>query len=327
MPNWRKAIHFVAAALALSTGWIGSAAAQWKPNKTVEIIVASGPGGGNDKVARVMQQVLQDSKMLTDVVVVNKPGGSGNVAYAYLQSKKGDGHYMAVTRTGLLANHIIGTSPINYTDLTPLAMVSNEAHAIAVAADSPIKTLKDIVNRLKANPKSLGIALGSSRGSTTEFMVAKLVKPVGIDPRMLKVVTFDGGNASVTNLLGGHVEVAALAIGNFTELHKAGKLRMVGIAIEKRSPQLSDVPTFKEQGFDVLQSGWTAMLAPTNLPPEQVAYWEDTLEKATKHPLWTKLLTDSYQDYWFLKSEATKEFLKKDYAEVKSLLGDLGLIK
>lgn len=144
---------------------------------------------------------------------------------------------------------------------------------------------------------------------------------------MLKVVTFDGGNASVTNLLGGHVDAAALAIGNFTELHKAGKLRMVGIAIEKRHAQLPDVPTFKEQGFNVLQAGWTAMLAPANLTAEQVAYWEETLEKATKHPLWTKLLTDSYDEYWFLKSAAARDFLKADYEEVKALLGDLGLIK
>ncbi|MFN8723745.1 MAG: Bug family tripartite tricarboxylate transporter substrate binding protein [Rhodospirillales bacterium] len=303
------------------------AGAQWAPQRTVEIVVASGPGGGNDKTARVLQQILKETGMLNDVVVGNRPGASGTVAYSYVAQRRGDGHVISVARTGLLANHIIGSSPINYTDLTPLAMVRDEAHAIAVAADSPIKSINDIVLRLKANPKSLGIALGSSRGSTTEFLVAKLAKAASIDPRTLKVVTFDGGTASVTNLLGGHVELAALGIGNFVELHKAGKLRMIGIATEKRAQGLPDVPTFREQGFDVLQSGWTGIMGAPNLTPQQIAYWEETLEKATRHPLWTKLLEESYDDYWFLKATATRDFLRSDYTEVQGLLNDLGLLK
>lgn len=314
-------------AVVFAFGQCDTAQAQWKPQKTVEIIVASGPGGGNDKTARVLQQIFQDTKILTDVVVVNKPGGSGTVAYSYTQQKKGDAHYIAVARTGVLTNHIIGASPINYTDLTPVAMVRDEAHAIAVAADSPIKSLADLVAKLKQNPKSVGIALGSSRGSTTEFLAAKLAKAAGIDAKALKVVIFDGGNASVTNLLGGHVDAAALGLGNFIELHKAGKLRMIGIATEKRSPQLADVPTFKEQGFNVLQTGWTGILAPPNLKPEEVAFWEDALEKATKHPLWSKLLADSFDDYWYLNAAKSKDFLQADYAECKALLTELGMVK
>lgn len=323
-PRWLAGTATVAAAL-LALAAAPVAAADWKPDHTVEIVAPSGPGGGNDFTARTLQQILKDTGVLTDTVVVNKEGGGGAVAYAYTHSKPGDGHIITVARTGLQSNQIIGRSPISSADLTALGMVSDDTQVIAVRADSPIKTVGDMVEKLKADPKSISIALGSSRGSTTEFVVAKIAKLAGIKPSDLRAVTFDGGKESVTNLLGGHVDMVCIGINNVLEFHKSGEARIIAVTTATRPALFSEVPTIREQGFDVVQGAWTAIVAPPGLSEEQIAYWSKTIEEATKHPLWTAMNDRKFVDYWYLGPDEAKKFLAADYAEVKELLTDLGM--
>lgn len=315
-----------AAVLAIAT-LSNAAHADWKPDHTVEIVAPSGPGGGNDATARTLQQILKDTGVLTDTVVVNKEGGGGAVAYAYTHSKPGDGHVITVARTGLQSNHVIGRSPISSADLTALGMVTDDTQVIAVRADSPIKTVGDMVEKLKADPKSISIALGSSRGSTTEFVAAKIAKLAGINPADLRAVAFDGGKESVTNLLGGHVDMVVIGINNVLEFHKSGEARIIAVTTAKRPNSLPDIPTIGEQGFDVVQGAWTAIVAPPGLSEEQIAYWEKTLEEATKHPLWKEMNDRKFVDYWFMGPADAKAYLAADYAEVKELLTDLGMAK
>ena len=122
----------------------GPAPAQWKPDRPIEMVVGFAPGGGNDKSARVMQRIWKDIG-LGEVVVVNRVGGGGALAYTYVSQKAGDGHYLAIAQAGLNTNHITGRSPLHYSDVTPVAFVGNEPVGLAVRADSPFRTLKDFV--------------------------------------------------------------------------------------------------------------------------------------------------------------------------------------
>lgn len=298
----------------------------WKPERTVEIVVGSAAGGGNDKTGRMMQRIWQESKLL-DAVVLNKVGGGGALAYTYTNQHPGDGHAIAVARTGLLTNHITGLSPLNYTDMTPLAMVADDAMSLSVRADSPIRTVKDLIAKWKADPQSVSISLGSSRGSTTHFLVAQLAKAAGIDPKKLKTITFGGGSDSMTAILGGHIDMVSLGLGNVAEQHKAGRIRVIAVGSEKRSPNLPTAPTLKELGFDIVQGGWTAIVGAKNLSPAQVTYWENVLEKTVNDPTWKKSLEADYAEWMFMKSAQTREFLKKDYDTAKSLLTELGMVK
>jgi putative tricarboxylic transport membrane protein len=314
------------AAVALALAATAHAQTTWKPDRTVEIVVGSAAGGGNDKTGRMMQRIWQESKML-DAVVLNKVGGGGAIAYTYTNQHPGDGHAIAVARTGLLTNYITGLSPLNYTDMTPLAMVADDAMSLSVRADSPIKTVKDLIARWKADPQSVSISLGSSRGSTTHFLVAQLAKAAGVDPRKLKTITFGGGSDSMTAILGGHIDMVSLGLGNVAEQHKAGRIRVIAVGSEKRSPNLPTVPTLKELGFDIVQGGWTAIVGSKNLTPAQIAYWEGVLEKTVNDPSWKKSLEADYAEWMFMKSAQTREFLRKDYDTAKSLLTDLGMVK
>jgi putative tricarboxylic transport membrane protein len=326
----RQSALWIAALVAAPLGLVApTAAAQapWKPEKTVEIAVGSSPGGGNDRTARILQRIWQDSKWLENVVVVNKVGGGGAVAYAYTSQHPGDAHYLAVARLGFLTNHILGRSAVNYTDMTPLALMGSEPTAFAVRADSPIRTVADLVERLKADPQSVSISLGSTRGSTTHFALARVAKLAGIDARRLKVLTFGGSAQSVTNVMGGHVDMMSASVDAVVPHHKSGKLRIIGVATAERSAEIPDVPTLKEQGYDVVIGGWLALIGPGGLTPAQVAYWEGLLERTANDARWKRYLGDGSVEWHFLPSQPTRDYLKREYETAHALLTELGLKK
>lgn len=323
----KSRVVLLSTAFALALASSCAAQSAWKPDHAVEIVVVSAPGGGNDKTGRTMQRIWQDAHWLENAVVVNKVGGGGAVAYAYTNRRPGDAHTVAIARRGLLSNHILGLSRLNYTDMTPLAMMGSEAMSLAVRADSPIKSVKDLVARWNADPQSVSISLGSTRGAPTQYVLAQLAKASGVDARKLKVLTFGGASESVTNLLGGHIDMASIAPGNVTAHYKAGTLRIIGIATARRSVMLPDVPTLREQGFDIVQGNWTAIMGPAGLVPEQVAYWEDLLERTANHGQWKRYLEADSVEWTFMKSEPAREFLKNDYEAIRALLADLGMIK
>ena len=299
----------------------------WKPDKPVEFVVLSAPGGGNDKTARLMQRIWRETKWLENVNVLNKPGGGGAVAYTYVSQHAGDGHYIAVVRKGLLTNHILGRSPLHPNELTPLAVMANEPNAMAVRADSPMKGAKDLGDRLKNDPQSITTSVGSTRGGPSHMMVVQLAKLAGADMRKLKVVTFSGSNDSITNLLGGHIEVMSSSVDALVPHHKSGTMRIVGVATAERSAALPNVPTFRNQGYDVVMGNWTAIMGPKGLTAAQVAFWEDLLERTFNHPLWKNMLEADALEPDFRKSQPTRESVAQDYESERRMLVELGMAK
>lgn len=299
----------------------------WKPEKPIEFVVLSSPGGGNDKTARLLQRIWRDAKWLDNVNVLNRPGGGGALAYTYVAKHAGDAHYIAVVRKGLLTNHILGRSPLHPNELTPLATMANEPNAIAVRADSPIRNAKDLSERLKADPQSITTSVGSTRGGPSHMMVVQLAKLAGADLRKLKIVTFSGSSESITNLLGGHIEVMSSSVDALVPHHKAGTMRILGIATAERAASLPNVPTFKEQGYDVIMGNWTAIMGPKGLAPAQVAYWESLLERTFNHPTWKGMLEADALEADFRKSQPTRDMVIRDYEAERRMLTELGMVK
>lgn len=316
----------VIAVVALAGQLCATAHAQWKPERAVEVVVFAAPGGGNDKSARVMHKIWSENKML-EAVVTNKVGGGGSLAYTYVSQKTGDPHFIAIAQAGLITNHITGRSPIHYNDLTPLAFVGNEPVGLAVRTDSPYKNLREFTDQLKKDPQSLVISVGSTRGAINHFTMALLAKAAGIDPTKLKILVFGGGAESVTNLLGGHIDAMSQAINNAIPHHQAGKMRILALSTSRRSPGLPDVPTFREQGYDVVMEGWTVFMGPKGLTPAQVAYWEGIFAKTVQHPEWKNYLEFNSWEWGYKNSQDTLEYLKKDYDVSKALLTELGMAK
>jgi putative tricarboxylic transport membrane protein len=318
----------LASCLVLFSAYAVEANAQdaWAPSKVVEIVVGSAAGGGNDKSGRAIQKVLTQEH-IAEAVVLNKVGGGGGIAYAYV-GQKTDPHFIAISQGGLMSNHISGRSELDpLTDVTPLSYMGNEAVAIAVRADSPYKNINEFLAQLEKDPASLAISVGSDRGGTNHSGIALLAKAKGIDAKKLKIVIFGGGAESVTNLLGGHIDGMSQLQNNAIPHHQAGTMRILCLTSAERAASVPDVPTCKEEGYDVITNNWTVVLGPKDMTPEQIAGWEAILKKVNESDTWKDLMASSSASNEYKNSEETKEFFKADYQRAKELMTELGMAK
>ena len=183
--------------------------------------------------------------------MVSKPGSGGNMAFAYLAQHAGDPHYLLIGTPGLVIGQLVGYTQFRHTDFTPIASLVNDYTVFAVNAASSFRTGKDLVDRLLKDPKSVALGVGGAVGGLQTLPAGLLMKAAGGNPRDLKVVAFKGSAESVTNLLGGHIDLVTTAAGNAVD--HVGKLRVVAVAAPQRfGGALAGVPTWREQGFDVV---------------------------------------------------------------------------
>lgn len=317
----------VIGALSLCASQAGAQA--WVPQKNVEIVVGSAPGGSNDKTARAVERIVSAKKLLPGTLtVVNKPGGGGNLQLSYMAQHVGDPHFMMVTTPTLLSAHITGNSPLGHADFTPIASMVNDYVVYAVNAESPLKTGRDLVERLKKDPRSVAMGFSTGLGTHNHIAAALLMKTIGGDPKVLKVVAFKGAAEALTTLLGGHIDLVTTAAGNVAPFVASGKLRVLAVAAPNRlAGDMAAIPTWKEQGVDLVWGNWRAIMGPKGLTPAQVATWEGALRKVVESPEWKDDLAKNYWSDDFTTGEQLKKDLATDYAAMKLVLVELGLAK
>ncbi len=307
----------------------GVAAAQWKPEKTVEFVIGTGTGGAFDTTARVIQRIWKESNIVTaNTVVLNKPGAGQTLAMNYLNQFAGDGHYLSVVSGIVMSNYLTGKTKYSYNDFTPLVLLFNDATVFAVNADSPFRSGKDLIERLRKDPYGPSFAVGSTLGSATHIAAALAIKAVGGDARKMKAVVLNSSGDSVTQVLGGHIDVVTSAASLVLPQALAGKLRMIAVASAQRMKgPLADVPTWKEQGVDANVSNWRAVIGPRGMTAEQIAYWEQIFARTVKTKEWQTEMARSLWDDIYTGSRETRKFLDSENAAMKSILIELGLVK
>jgi putative tricarboxylic transport membrane protein len=301
----------------------------WKPSKNVEIVVGVSPGGGIDRMARLMQKVLQERRLIeVPANVVNKPGGGSTIAHAYLQQHAGDAHYVEIAATSLLTNHITGRSAISHRDFTPIVMLSDEYIGFLVREDAPLKTGKDLLAALRASPESLPVGIATAAGNTNHIAAASATKIAGGDVKKLRVVVFGSGGEAMTALLGGHVALVATPAANAIAHVQAGRMRVLAIAAPQRlEGALAAVPTWKEQGADVVVANWRPIVGPKGLTAPQVAYWESTFAKLTQSDEWRSEVARDGSVSHYMNSRELGAYFEAQYAAFKVILTDLGLAR
>jgi putative tricarboxylic transport membrane protein len=305
------------------------AQAAWRPDKPVEIILPTGAGGLNDQMARLIQKVLQDHKLVaTPVLVMNKAGGNQTLAPTYLRQHPGNPHYLLYSTSSIFTAQITGLMQQHYSDLTPIALMMVERTAIAVAADSPIKTVRDLIERLLANPEALSIGM-ATRGGSNHLGLAQVVKSAGIDPKRLRTVVFKSNVESYMGLAGGHLQVVTSSATAATPWVQNGQARILAILAPQRLPGvLAQAPTLREQGFDVTGvTNWRGVLGPRGLSGAQVEFWEDAMARVVETEEWRKILEQHHVAPIFLRSREFAKFLESEYQTSRTVLTDLGFAK
>jgi putative tricarboxylic transport membrane protein len=328
MQSAKFALGIAVSCAALATAIAPAVAQEWKPSRSVELVVGSAPGGSPDVMARLVQSIFQSSGLVASSAVVNKPGGANTVGWAYLNQHAGDAHYIATFSPTLLANRIMGTTYLNYTDFTPLNILAREYVVFGVRAESPIATLKDLTEQLRKDPTSVSFAFAAARGNHNHIVLGMYLKSIGVDPKVAKAVVYPGGGPALTAVLGGHIDVYVASPRSLFPLQKEGRARVLAMSSAQReSGALAELVTFREQGADAVFFTWRGFMAPKGLKPAEIVYWDGVFSKLAQSDEWRK---DTEKQYWnadYLLSADTRRHLDRENELVRGILTDLGLAK
>lgn len=301
----------------------------WSPERNVEIVVGTGPGSSPDRTARLIEKTWREQKSLTvPVTVVNKPGGNNSIGWSYLNQHAADGHYLMIGVVNLSLGVLTGATTIGYRDVTPVSLLFHEYTALVVRPDSPIKTVQDLVERLKKDPNSLSLAVSTAAGGANHLAAALVLKGAGVDVKKIRTVVFSSGGASVTALLGGHVDIIALSPSVVISHLTDGRLRgLVTLAPKRLGGPYANVPTFREFGVKPVLSKYRAIIGPRGMRPEHVVFWEAKFQQLSQDTDWKQEL-DKYQwDGEFMNSSKLRGFMEETHKNVEDALRDIGMLK
>ena len=318
--------------IVLLAGNVDSAPAQqaspsWKPDGNVEFVVGAGAGGENDRIARAIQHALTKEHLVDSMTVLNRPGAAQTIAINYLASKKGDANAIGLA-SGSFINAIARSGSTLHKNVTPLMKLFDAYQCYFTKIDSPIKSMADVRDRLRADPSSVTFAFPVGLGSPLHVSVVNVAKAAGATANQIVTVVYNSGSDVSAQVAGGHVDVGITSIGSPMPLIQAGKLRMLGIASPERiAGELADYPTLREQGLDVVTANSYTVLVPNGLTPEQIAFWTRALDKVLVDP---DFKLDLDRNFWVLKPiryPETVKWMQDDYDENRAILKELGMMQ
>lgn len=299
--------------------------AQAYPNKPIEVIVHTSAGSGGDIVSRAVTETIRRQKILpVPMVVNNRVGGAGSLAYTYFKEKRGDPYYMLSVTSTLLAMTVRPGINIGLENYTPIALMTVDPQAVMVPMDSPFKTFKDLVEAARAKPDSIVAATTSATG--TGRLVVHLMEK-SVPGAKFKFVTFKGGSEAITSTAGGHTHFTTENLGEGIGFVEGKKLRVLAITSSKRLPAAPDVPTLQELGYPITAGTIRGFTFTAGVPKEAVTTMENALLKVHKSDTWQTLMKRNlYQDI-FLGSEEFTKFLAEKMEEYRSFYEAINLTK
>jgi putative tricarboxylic transport membrane protein len=319
-----SAMAVVSAALGAQAQKAGEA---WRPVGNVEFVVGAGAGGENDRIARAIQHALTEAHLVDSMTVLNRPGAAQTIAISYLASKKADANEIGLA-SGSFINAIARSGSTLHKSVTPLMKLFDAYQCYFTKIDSPIKSMTDVRDRLKADPGSLTFAFPVGLGSPLHVSVVNVAKAAGAPPSKVITVVYNSGSDVSAQIAGGHVDVGITSIGSAMPLIAAGRLRMLGIAAPERiGGALADYPTLREQGLDVVTANSYTVLVPNGLTGGQIAFWTHALDRVLAD---AEFKLDLDRNFWVLQPiryPETVKWLQDDYDENRAVLKELGMIE
>ncbi|HEX9016945.1 MAG TPA: tripartite tricarboxylate transporter substrate binding protein [Chloroflexota bacterium] len=302
-----------------------AAAPAWTPTQNLSFIVHASAGGGSDIQARTMEKVIADNKLYPrNVAVENKVGGSGATAFAYVAGKKGDPYTWLTATTSFFTTPARGQVPLDPTkDFTMLARLSDDFFFIFVKTDSPFKTVQDVIDAAKKNPGKVMWG-GTNVGSDDHIFYSLFAKATGTQ---FNFIPSPGGGDVVTEVLGGHVDVASGNPGEVMNQVKAGKLRALASSGDQPLPNYKDVPTIKSLNINVVYQQTRMIAAPAGLAAGVRDYYAGMLKKMTGTAGWKDYISKNDQNEDWMEGATLDKYVVDQYASIKALITELGLVE
>ena len=291
----------------------------------LKMMIPANPGGGWDSTGRALGKALMDAKVADTVQYENKGGAAGALGLAqFVNSAKGDPNALMMMGAVMLGGIITGKPPVGLDKVTPIARLTSEFNTFVLPANSPLKNMKEVVEQLKKDPGSVKWG-GGSRGSTEHIAAAMLARSVGVDPKKINYVAFRGGGEATAAILGGNVTVGGSGYSEFAEYIKTGKMKPIAVTSDKRLPGI-DVPTMKEQGYDVVLGNWRGVYAGPGITPEQRKALTDLVVAATKSKAWQEDLVKNGWTPALLTGKPFEEFVDYEFASLRATMYLSGML-
>ncbi len=290
----------------------------------LKMLIPANPGGGWDTTGRALGKAMLDAKQADTVTYDNKGGAAGALGLAqFLSGSKGDPNSLMVMGAVMLGGLITSKSPLNLMQCTPIARLTTEYNVFVLPANSPHKSMADVIEQLKKDPGSVKWG-GGSRGSTEHIAAAMIARKVGVDPAKINYVAFRGGGEATAAILGGNVTIGGSGYSEFAEYIKAGKMKPIAVTSAQRLPGI-DVPTLKEQGIDVELGNWRGVFAPPGITPAQRKALTDLILATTRSASWAEALKKNEWTPSVLSGDAFGKFVEDDFASLRAIMAKSGM--
>jgi putative tricarboxylic transport membrane protein len=291
----------------------------------VKMMIPANPGGGWDTTGRALGKALQESGAADTVTFDNKGGAAGALGLAqFVNGSKGDANAMMVMGAVMLGGIITGKPPVNLSQATPIARLTSEYNVFVLPANSPFKTMADVIAQLKKDPGSVKWG-GGSRGSTEHIAAAMIAREAGVDPAKINYVAFRGGGEATAAILGGNVTVGGSGYSEFAEYINTGKMKALAVTSDTRLKGVN-VPTLKEQGVNVAIGNWRGVYGAPGISADQRKGLTDMILKAVKAKSWVEASEKNNWTPALLTGPAFDKFVDDDFASLRATMVKSGMV-
>ncbi len=291
---------------------------------TLKMMIPANPGGGWDQTGHSLAAAMQSAKLVSSVQFDNKGGAAGTIGLAqFVNGSKGDPNAVLIGGMVMVGGIILSKSPVNLTQVTPVARLTSEWEVIVVPAQSPHKTLAQLLSSFKESPGKVSWG-GGSAGGTDHILIGLVAKAIGADPKKINYVAFKGGGEAVAAILGGHVTAGVSGLGEFAEHIKSGKMRALAVSAPAK---VDGIASLKEQGVDVELGNWRGIFGAPGITTQQRDALVKLVKTAVETPAWKDTASKLGWSTEFLGGDDYRKFLEEDTQRVAAILDSIGLKK
>jgi putative tricarboxylic transport membrane protein len=292
--------------------------------QSLKFMIPANPGGGWDQTGRTLGKVMSENKLISSAQYDNKGGAGGTIGLAqFVNSAKGDPNQVLIGGQAMVSAVELNRSAVKVQQATPLARLVAEYSVIVVPANSPYKTMADVIKDFKANPGAISWGAGSA-GSTEHLLIGLIAKAVGGDAGKINYIAFKGGGEAVPAIIGGHVKVGASGLGEFAEHIRSGKMRALAVSAPTA---MEGIPSLKEQGIDVVFGNWRGVWGAPGITTQQRDQLVKMVQTATETAEWKAMLEKMGWTPLVLTGDAFAKFVDDESRSLGGLVESLGLRK
>ena len=303
---------------------LAAAACAAAAQPALKMMIPANPGGGWDQTGRNLAAAMQSAHLVSSVQFDNKGGAAGAIGLAqFVNQAKGDPNALMVGGMVMVGGLYLSKSPMSLNQVTPIARLTSEYEVVVVPANSPIRTMADLVRQLKADPGKVSWG-GGSAGGTDHILAGLIARAVGVDPKRVNYVAFKGGGEAVAAIVGGHVTCGVSGLGEFSEQIKGGRMRALAVSAPKRE---EGIATLREQGIDVELGNWRGVFGAPGITPGQRDNLVKLVKTATETPAWQATLEKLGWTGVFLGGDDYRKFIDEDQKRIAGIIDSLGIRK